>query len=259
MIGRPAADGPALTINRGCIFYLLAAMLCYHSSAATEVAHVTSEEPPTIEKTFDAGTLVEHTIITRKGSYEAALRLSQRRQAEGSPTIVSSHLRLQLDSAIGQESMTLPMFEQLLTDLMTALNTHLGDDLPIGHLGAGGFMNIKAVAVKNILAFSGYAPWERYLANPDGFTQLDIHTIVRNRWTEAGVFAAVEHAFTAQGYTATFSGFEKLFVIPAGTCSFYPELQDFGIHEADRFPYPGSISFTLKRIHRQQTSGKTHP
>ena len=76
-------------------------------------------------------------------------------------------------------------------------------------------------------------------------SQAQIYTIVQDRWKTTGVFSAITNAFAPLGYEATFSGFEKLFVFPAEKCSFYPELEDLGIHRVDRFPYPGTISFTL--------------
>jgi len=68
---------------------------------------------------------------------------------------------------------------------------------------------------------------------------------VQERWELSGVFSAITDAFAPLGYDAAFSDFEKLFVFPAEKCSFYPELEDLGIHRRDRFPYPGTISFTL--------------
>ena len=153
--------------------------------------------------------------------------------------------------------MTGPIFDALLADLMHALHAHIGADTSPDHLVASRFMGIQAMEQKSILAFYGYPPWTQYLDNPHAFSQLQIHTVVRERWIETDVFSAITNAFAALGYTARFSGFEKLFVIPAGTCSFYPELKKLGIRQTDRFPYPGSIAFSLKRNHRQRSTGNT--
>jgi hypothetical protein len=73
--------------------------------------------------------------------------------------------------------------------------------------------------------------------------------MITDRWKSGGVFTPVEMAFAPLGYQAAFTGFEKLFVFPAQKCSFYPELEAIGIQQSDRFPYPGTISFTLTPKH----------
>lgn len=208
-------------------------------------AHCTSDLPTPIEKTFDYGTLIEHTVSAQKGPHRVAMRLSQRRETEGSLTIASARLRFYQKTEAGVPLLTVPIFEALLADMMNALYGRFGTDLKLESLGAGRYMGIKEVEKKGILAFNGYEPWEQYLKNPNASSQLQIYTIVRDRWKSTGVFSAITHTFAPLGYDATFTGFEKLFVFPAEKCSFYPELEDLGIRKTDRFPYPGTISFTL--------------
>ncbi len=203
------------------------------------------DSPPAIEKTFDVGTTVEHTVTMRKGIHRIALRLSQHRTTAGAPAIASAHLDVIPDTSPGSPLLTAPVFEALLTDMMNALHARLGADLKLTSLGAGGFMGIKALEKQSILAFNGFAPWRRYLDDPGSFSQQRIHAIVAARWRSAGVFDAVTDTFARLGYRAEFSGFEKLFVFPAEKCSFYAELEALGIGPRDRFPYPGVIAFTL--------------
>ena len=142
---------------------LFAFALVFLPVPVARVAHAATDMPAEIEKTFDFGTPIEHTVSTQKG----------------------------------------------------------------------------------ILAFNDYNRWEQYLNNPSAFNQLQIYTIARDRWKATGAFSSIIDVFAPLGYDATFSGFEKLFVFPAEKCSFYPELEDLGIRKTDRFPYPGTISFTL--------------
>lgn len=224
---------------------LLALALVFLPDPCNRPSHAATDMPAEIEKTFDFGTLIEHTVSVQKGTHRGSLRLSQRREAEGSVSIVGAHLTFYPDTGPNTPLLTVPIFESLLADMMNALYGKFGTDLKLDSLGAGSFMKIKEVEKKSILAFNGYIPWEQYLKNPSAFSQLRIYTILQNRWKMTGVFSAIIDAFSPLGYDATFSGFEKLFVFQAEKCSFYPELEDLGIRRTDRFPYPGTISFTL--------------
>jgi len=224
---------------------LFALALVFLSDAHSPVAHATADMPAEIEKTFDFGTLIEHTVSVQKGTHRVSLRLSQRRETEGSMSIVSAHLTFFPGIEPGTPLLSVPLFESLLANMMNALDGRFGPDLNLESLSAGGFMGIKEVEKKGIMALCGYSPWERYINNPSAFSQMQIHTIVLDRWEATGVFSAITDAFALLGYDATFAGFEKLFVFPAEKCSFYPELEDLGIRRMDRFPYPGTVSFTL--------------
>ncbi|WP_372678495.1 hypothetical protein [Desulfosarcina sp.] len=224
---------------------LLAFALVCLTNPCSPVAHAAPDLPAEIEKTFDLGTLIEHTVSVQRGAHRVSLRLSQRRASEDSVSIVGAHLAFYPNTEPGTPLLTVPIFESLLAEMMNALYGRFGADLKLDSLGAGSFMGIKEMEKKSILAFNGYAPWEQYLTDPDAFSQDQIYAIVQDRWKISGVFSAVTDAFAQMGYDATFSSFEKLFVFPAERCSFYPELEDLGIHRMDRFPYPGTISFSL--------------
>jgi hypothetical protein len=232
-------------MNVSFFISLLALALVYLPDPCSPVAHAATDMPAEIEKTFDFGTLIEHTVSVQRGAHRVSLRLSQRRETEGSVSIVGAHLTFYPDTEPSTPLLTVPIFESLLADMMNALYGRFGADLKLDSLGAGSFMGIKEVEKKSILAFNGYPPWEQYLNDPGAFSQPRIYTIVQDRWKITGVFSAITDAFAPLGYEATLSGFEKLFVFPAEKCSFYPELEDLGIHRMDRFPYPGTISFTL--------------
>ena len=201
--------------------------------------------PAKIEKTFDFSTLIEHTVTAERGPYRATLRLSQRRASEGSSTIVDAHLTYASAAADDAPLMTASVFEFLLADMMNAIYGQFGTDLKLNSLVAAGYMGIKEIEKRAILAFDAFAPWEAYLEAPQQYPQQQIHAIVTDRWRAEGVFDAITAAFAPLGYRAVFAGFEKLFVFPAEKCSFYPELEDLGIRKTDRFPYPGTIAFTL--------------
>ena len=237
------ASGAAMRFERtfgpciAAIFLLL--------STFPPTAHATGDIPIKIEKTFDFGALIEHTVTIERGLYRVSMRLSRRRESKGSANRDGAHLTYDFSATPGTPPMTAPIFKSLLTDMMEAFYGKLGTDLHFDSLSANGFMGIRDVEQKGILAFDGFAPWKAYLDDPGAFTQKEIHAIVRDRWQSSGVFETIMAAFAPLGYRAVFAGFEKLFVFPAEKCSFYPQLEDFGIRKSDRFPYPGTLFFTL--------------
>ncbi|WP_319523561.1 hypothetical protein [uncultured Desulfosarcina sp.] len=227
------------------LFILLAPAMALLPLPCPPVAQAAPLALPVIEKTFDYGTLIEHDISTSKGPYRATLRLSQRRRAEGSAFIVHSWLFLRIESPAGQPAMPIPVFNVLLTDLIEALHGRFGTELNIESLGAASFMGVGEIERQSILAFADYQPWLRYIENPGKFSQMEAHTLVRDRWQAMGVFAPVAAVLAPLGYDAVFADFEKLFVFSAEKCFFYQDLEDLGLRKTDRFPYPGTISFTL--------------
>jgi len=230
---------------QAALFILLVPVMTLLPLACPPAVRAAPNAGPAIEKTFDHGTLIEHTISTSQGPYRASLRLSQRRRAEGSPAIVHSWLSFRNEPSTDQPAMPLSVFEALLTDLITALHERFGTKLSLESIGAASFMGVREIEKQSILAFADYKPWLRYLENPEGFSQMEIHALVRDRWEAMGVFAPVAAVLAPLGYDAAFASFEKLFVFPAEKCFFYPDLEDLGIRRTDRFPYPGTISFTL--------------
>jgi len=227
------------------VIIFLAPVMVLLPAACPPVTRAAPNAVPVVEKTFDHGTLLEHTISTSDGPYRATLRLSQRRRAEGSPSFAHSWLSFRNESSVGQPAMPTPVFNVLLTDLIEALHGRFGSELRLESLGAAGFMGVKEIEKQSILAFADYKPWLRYLENPQEFSQMEIHTLVRDRWKAMGVFAPAAAVLAPLGYDAVFGDFEKLFVFSAEKCSFYRDLEDLGIRKTDRFPYPGTISFTL--------------
>jgi len=227
------------------LFILLVPVMALLPLACPPVVRAAPNAGPVIEKTFDHGTLIEHTLSTSEGPYRATLRLSQRRRAEGSPAIVHSWLSFRNESSTGQPAMPISVFEALLNDLIPALHERFGTELRLESLGASSFMGVREIEKQSILAFADYKPWLRYLENPGGFSQMEIHALVRDRWKAMGVFAPVAAVLAPLGYDAIFAGFEKLFVFSAEKCFFYQDLEGLGIRRTDRFPYPGTISFTL--------------
>lgn len=234
-----------ICLNLSFIFFYLSIALAGLSDPDSRVAHATGSLPVEIEKTFDYGTLIEHTVSIQQGNHRASMRLSQRRKTAESVGVTSAHLTFYPGTPTERSQLTTAIFKNLLADMMNALYGRLGDDLKLKSLGTSGFMGIKEVEKKGVLAFDGYAPWLKYLEHPKAFSQQQIHAIVRDRWKTKAVFEPISTAFSLLGYDAIFTGFEKLFVFPAGKCSFYPELEALGVRKTDRFPYPGTISFSL--------------
>lgn len=237
----PHKAAAAITIGRFPVLLAAAVLLGFLISAPVATGGI----PAKIEKTFDFGTLIEHTVTVEYGPYRATLRLSQRRASEGSSTILDAHLNYSSATTNDTPQMTVSVFESLLADMMNAIYGQFGTDLKLNSLVAAGYMGIKEVEKRAILAFDAFAPWEAYLKTPQQYPQQQIHAMVNDRWRAEGVFDAISAAFAPLGYRAVFAGFEKLFVFPAEKCSFYPELEDLGIRKTDRFPYPGIIAFTL--------------
>lgn len=230
---------------QAALFFLLVSVLALLPLAGPPAARAAPNAEPVIEKTYDHGTLIEHTISTSEGPYRATLRLSQRRRAEGSPAIVHSWLSFHNGSSAGQPAMPISVFKALLTGLITAVQGRFGTELSLESLEAASFMGVREIEKQSILAFADFKPWLSYLETPEKFSQMEIHALVRDRWKTTGVFAPVAAVLAPLGYDAVFAGFEKLFVFSAEKCFFYRDLEDLGIRKTDRFPYPGTISFTL--------------
>ncbi len=122
-----------------CFISLLALALVHLPDPCNPVAHAATDMPAEIEKTFDFGTLIEHTVSAQKRAHRVSLRLSQRRENEGSMRIVGAHLAFYPDTGPGTPLMTVPIFESLLADIMNAIYGRFGADLKLDSLGAGSF------------------------------------------------------------------------------------------------------------------------
>lgn len=222
---------------------LLGILVCRPGAAAGESGR---SQPVQIEKTFDQGTLITHTLKLVHRTHTVTLLLSQRRVAEGADTIAHAHLGFRYEAAEGVPPMTRAEFAIVFEGLMTALKNNFGPHLDLESLGSNGFLGVKEIEKNSALAFRDFAPWATYLENPMAFTQWQSHEIVLKRWRATKVFEPVIAALDRAGYDAELSGFEKLFVFKADESKIRPELEALGIPGSQKLPYPGTIAFTIK-------------
>ena len=222
---------------------LLGLLVCHHGAAAVESER---SQPVQIEKTFDHGTLITHTLKVHQPPYTVVLYLNQRRVAEGADRIAHAHLGLRHEATEGASPMTQAEFDIVFERLMTALRDNFGPHLDLESLGSGGFLGVKEIEKNSALAFRDFAPWVAYLENPTAFTQWQSHEMVLARWKAAKVFAPAVAALGRAGYDAELSGFEKLFVFKADESIIRHELEALGIPGSQKLPYPGTIAFTIK-------------
>jgi hypothetical protein len=198
-----------------------------------------------IEKSFDQGTLITHSLKLIHPPHTVTLHLSQRRTAQGAATIQYADLVFRHDASEAPPSMTLSEFDAFFGELMRALRDAFGPDLVLESFGSAGFLGVKEMEKNSALAFRDFAPWATYLENPTAFTQWQIHEVVLERWKATRVFAPVIAALDRAGYDAELSGFEKLFVFSVDESKIRPELQALGIPGRQKLPYPGTIAFTI--------------
>jgi hypothetical protein len=222
---------------------LLSLLVCHHGAAAVESGRA---QPVQIEKTFDQSTLITHTLKLVQPPHIVSLHVSQRRAAEGSDDIQRTYLRFRYETPEEAPPMTRTEFDALFGELMRALRETFGPHLDLESLGSGGFLGTGDMEKSSALAFRDFAPWATYLENPTTYTQWKIHEIVLERWRDTKVFAPVVAALDRAGYEAELSGFEKLFIFKAKEFKTYPKLEALGIPGHQKFPYPGTIAFSIK-------------
>ncbi len=222
---------------------LIGLVVFQHGAAADESGH---SQRVQIEKNFDQGTLITHTLRLVHQTHTVSLHLSQRRTAEGSDTIAQAHLGFRHGAPEGTPPMTQAEFDIVFERLMTALGDNFGPHLDLESLISGGFLGVKEIEKNSALAFRDFAPWADYLENPTAFTQWQSHEMVLERWKAAKVFEPVVAALDRAGYEAELSGFEKLFVFKAEESKIRPELEALGIPGSQKLPYPGTIDVTIK-------------
>ena len=222
---------------------LLGILVCCHGAAADESGR---SQPVQIEKTFDQGTLITHTLKLVQPPHIVSLHVSQRRAAEGSDDIQQTYLRFRYETPEEAPPMTRTEFDALFGELMSALRDAFGPHLDLESLGSGGFLGVKEIEKNSALAFRDFAPWAAYLENPTAFTQWQSHEMVLERWKAAKVFEPVVAALDRAGYDAELSGFEKLFVFSVDESKIRPELEALGLPGSRKLPYPGTIDFTIK-------------
>jgi|GEM_PF-5804961 len=225
----------------GLAFLCLVGLI--HGAAADESG---SAQPVQIEKTFDKGTLISHTLTLVRPPHTVWLHVSQRRISEDADAI--AHTDLRFNHKVPEEAapLTRAEFETLLAVLITAFQEAFGSDLVPESLGAGGFLGVGEMEHSSALAFQDFVPWVDYLENPAAFPQWKIHAIVLARWKAAHVFEPVVAVLARAGYEAELSGFEKLFVFKAEESKIYPELKARGIPAQQKCPYPGTVAFAIK-------------
>lgn len=232
-----------ITYPASVLLLMVLSIVGFGHDTAVRAASLT--RPVQIEKTFDQGSLITHRLKVHQPPHTVLLYLNQRRAAEGSDTIMPGHLGFRYDIPEAAASMTQGEFDRVFEKLMTALRDNFGPRLDLKSLNSGGFLGVREMEKNSALAFRDFAPWAAYLENPTAFTQWQIHEIVLERWKVTGVFAPVIAALDRAGYDAELSGFEKLFVFSVDESKIRSELQALGIPGRQKFPYPGTIAFTI--------------
>ena len=232
------------TCLAGVCLLMVLSLAGFNHDAAVHAASL--YRPVQIEKTFDQGTLITHTLKLVHQTHTVSLHLSQRRVAEGADTIAHAHLELRHEATEGAPPITQAEFDIVFDRLMKALRDNFGPHLDLESFGSSGFLGVKEIEKNSGLAFRDFAPWATYLENPTAFTQWRIHEIVLERWKAAKVFAPVIAALDRAGYDAELSGFEKLFVFSVDESKIRPELEALGLPGSQQFPCPGTIAFTIK-------------
>jgi len=227
----------------GILGLVFISLLVFRHGAADESGR---SQRVRIEKTFDQGTLVTHTLKLINPTDTVSLHLSQRRTVEGAATIQYADLVFRHAAAEAAPPMTQSEFDAIFGELMRAVQGAFGPDLALESFGSSGFLGVKEIEKNSALAFRNFAPWATYLENPTAFTQWQSHEMVLERWKAAKVFEPVVAALRRAGYDAELSGFEKLFVFKADESKIRPELEALGIPGSQKLPYPGTIAFTIK-------------
>jgi len=222
---------------------LISLLVFRHGAVADEFGH---SQRVRIEKTFDQGTLITHTLKLVHQTHTVSLHLSQRRVAEGADTIAHAHLELRHEATEGAPPITQAEFDIVFDRLMKALRDNFGPHLDLESFGSSGFLGVKEIEKNSALAFRNFAPWAAYLENPTAFTQWQSHEMVLERWKAAKVFEPVVAALDRAGYDAELSGFEKLFVFSVDESKIRPELEALGLPGSQQFPCPGTIAFSIK-------------
>jgi hypothetical protein len=222
---------------------LISLLVFRHGAAADESGH---SQRVRIEKTFDQGTLITHTLKLISPPHTVTLHLSQRRTVEGAATIQYADLVFRHAASEATPPITQSEFDAFFGELMSALRDAFGPDLVLESFSAAGFLGVREMEKNSALAFQDFAPWATYLENPTAFTQWQNHEMVLARWKAAKVFEPVIAALGRAGYDAELSGFEKLFVFKADESKIRPELEALGIPGSQKLPYPGTIAFTIK-------------
>ncbi len=201
----------------------------------------------TIEKRFDHGTLTDHTITAANNKTEISMRFSQRRVSEGSKDIANSHITYWDKAYENTEQLTAEEMRSFLISIMNKLHEEFGTDLRLNSLASSKYLGVKDIEKKGIIAFRDFKQWKAYLKDKSKFSENDIYNIVLNRWKEKKVYSDIIDVFSELGYSLELERFEKLLIFKADKCPFYDELDELGIKKDDMFPYPGNVSFKIRK------------
>ncbi len=202
-----------------------------------------------IKKSFDFGTLIDHDItVTQNTEIKASIRFSQRRKKEGAEEIANSFLSYNYAPLKDTGFLTIDEQRFYIGKIMRAIHEKFGNDLKIESLMSSRYLGVKETEKRAIQAFKDFGDWKKYLKDKTIYTQHEIYDIIQHRLREKKVFSDIIDLFHELGYSIDFSGFEKLFILNAGECPFYSELETLGIKKEDKFPYPGMVYFSVKRI-----------
>lgn len=196
--------------------------------------------------TFDAGTLIEHTLTATCGQHTICAIYQQRRSGEGSNQIAHAGLSYR-PHASNATPLSHETQQMILAAIINLLESKFQNNLKLTYFISSGFLNAKAPIHQNFLAFQHYTPWTDYLnsATPHLIPQHKTHAMVVARWKEKGVYTDIIEHFYGLGYELKLEGFEKLFVQRADAFAGDAQLRPAGIKPQERFPYPGSIQFSI--------------
>lgn len=135
------------------VLILLGLLVGHYGAAAGESDR---SQPVQMEKTFDHGTLITHTLKIHQPPHTVLLYLNQRRVAEGADRIAHAHLGLRHEATDGASPMTRAEFDIVFESLMTALRDNFGPNLDLESLGSGGFLGVKEIEKKQCPGLPGF-------------------------------------------------------------------------------------------------------
>jgi len=201
-----------------------------------------------MEKTFAYGTKVDYTISLPTDPRKVRLRFSQRLKTADSNQVDYSNLSLRFELGPKKRYFSEAEQQEMVTRMMDRLHVELGHNLQLESFNSAGYLGVKEVEKKAIIAFSNFSPWQEYLANQQGMPQWQAYKMISEQWRQAKVFTYLVEIFQGLGYEARLSGFEKLFVMKVADSPFAAELEKEGVRAEQLYPAPGVISFSLRKL-----------
>lgn len=101
-----------IVLNLNVLAFFLTMALVGFSDPCNPIDLATSNLPVAIEKTFDIGTLIGHTVSVQQGDHRASMRVSQRRKTAGSLAIASAHLTFYPGTPVEMPILTAAVFRE---------------------------------------------------------------------------------------------------------------------------------------------------